>query len=540
MQTMRTARRQMALALCLCAGLLAAAGCDEPTRSEAVAAVELAVPTTRLAVGQSIQLSAAVRGAAGQVLSGRGVAWSSSNEAVATVDGGGRVTGRAPGPVTITAAAGGKQERVELVVEAAATAPGPVARVSMEPDSFLLVVGNTVAIRVPTEDHAANARARILAVPRDAAGAVLLWLPVRFTTSDAAVATVSDSGVVRAVAPGTAVITAQVGTAEGRLAVTVERPWTTTYLGTLPGTPESVATAISPLGQVVGRSGGRGWSWQDGRMTELAIPDSLGTGASVFPGAVNARGQVGGTVIAPSGQYIAQWEGGRVTLVPSSTTWPNTRFGGMNERGEMVGSWVADRCTNNCLGVGWIYRAGQVSQVGTTNTLSQLTLAAINDRGQIAASREFRSVGGALLFENAAAEPTPLPTNPGSSNAADIDEQGRVYGQDYVNFEVRGFVWSPATGVRHFKPLPGGAISGPTRANNLGLAVGRSACAGCPALLPVIFRDGRAIRIEDLLAGGDWIWETAADVNDRGQVVGWGTHRATGVRGALLLTPPAP
>ncbi|MEW5931271.1 MAG: Ig-like domain-containing protein [Gemmatimonadota bacterium] len=337
------------LALALGALPAALAGCDEPTRPEPVAAVDLTVPTTRLAVGQSIQLAAAVRSAAGQVLAGRRVVWSSSNEAVATVDEGGRVTGRAPGPVTITAAAGGKQEGVELVVEPAVAPPGPVARVTMEPDSFLLVVGNTVTIQSPTENHLANARARVLAVPRDAAGAVLLWHPVRFSTSDAAVATVSDSGVVRAVAPGTAVVTAQVGAVEGRLVVTVERPWTTTYLGTLPGMPESSASGINEQGQVVGVSAGgptpgatRGWIWRNGTLTELVVPGK--TAVSVAPGAINDRGQVGGIVSASDGLFVALWENGQPTLAPAI----GGAFGGMNERGEIVGSWRSGFCTRNC------------------------------------------------------------------------------------------------------------------------------------------------------------------------------------------------
>lgn len=68
----------------------------------------------------------------------------------------------------------------------------------------------------------------------------------------------------------------------------------------------------------------------------------------------------------------------------------------------------------------------------------------------------------------------------------------------------------------------------------------RSNCAGCTDAVPVIFRGARAQRVEDLFVAGDWVVQEVTDINDRGQIVGWGTHRATGVRGALLLTPPAP
>jgi probable HAF family extracellular repeat protein len=520
-------------------GLFGQAGCDDPARSEPVAAVEIAAPDTIVMVGQTLQLGVAVRGAAGEELAGRRVAWSSSNEAVATVADG-RVTGRAPGTATITATVGGGQDRVEVAVET------PVARVTMEPDSFLLVVGNTVAIRLPTEDNLANLRARVLAVPRDAAGGVMLWRAVRFATSDAAVATVSDSGVVRALAPGTAVITARTGGAEGRLTVTVERPYTLTFLGLLEGHPGTVATGINELGQVVGRTEGtvmfrpRGFLWQEGRMTEILASGIPGSLFSLFPADINDRGQVGGTVLNSDGELFAfLWEGGRTTAARLPTR--SSSVGGMNERGEMVGSWVSSPCTRVCSGAGWIFRDGVVSPIGSAGPgVPRLTLSAINDAGQIAGTREGSESGRALRLESAAAEPTLLPTSAALSNGLDVDEQGRVYGQDFVGGEIRAFVWSPGGGVTHFLPLRGGAISSATRANNRGLAVGRSGCIACPASLPVLFRNGRAIRLEDLSVAGDWVWEGAADINDRGQIVGHGRNRATGLVGALLLTPPAP
>ncbi|MEW5931270.1 MAG: hypothetical protein AB1941_27715 [Gemmatimonadota bacterium] len=92
----------------------------------------------------------------------------------------------------------------------------------------------------------------------------------------------------------------------------------------------------------------------------------------------------------------------------------------------------------------------------------------------------------------------------------------------------------------HLERLGGGSIAVATDVNSQGTVIGRSDYAACVAPLPVVFRGGSAIRVEDLFVPGDWVWETVTDVNDRGQIVGFGKHRATGVRGALLLTPPAP
>lgn len=556
MSTMRPARgRISALALCLLVALVGAAGCDDPTRSDPVAGVEVTATATRVAVGQSIQLSASVLNGTGAVMTGRAVAWTSSNEAVAAVAADGRVTGQAVGTATITATAGGKQDRVEVAVDPAVP---PVARVTMEPDSFLLVVGNTVAIRMPTEDQVATNAARVLAVPRGASGAVLLWLPASYSTSNAAVATVSDSGVVRAVAPGTATITARIGAVEGRLAVTVERPYTTTYLGTLSGLPESRATGINELGQVVGYSAAsaplavsepvlsRGWTWQDGRLTELGVPDSLGSASTrtVVPWAINARGQVGGEVRSERGTFITRWENERATaLVPSPG--PNLRFGGMNDLGEMVGGWTADRCTRNCDGGGWIVRAGTLSPISNYGAL-RIMPRAINGAGQITGTLyqagSGTESGRAFFLESAAAAAPVFPsTNPILSEGNAIDAQGRVYGHDLVGGEIRPFTWRPGGAVTHLGMLWRGLIASANAANDRGDAVGRNTCISCPGTPPVLFRGGsRAVRVEDLVVASDWVWETVTDINDRGQVVGYGTHRTTGARGALLLTPPAP
>jgi len=60
-------------------------------------------------VGTAVQLSATTKDAQGNTLSSRAITWSSSAEAVATVNATGLVTGvSAGGPVTITATSEGQ------------------------------------------------------------------------------------------------------------------------------------------------------------------------------------------------------------------------------------------------------------------------------------------------------------------------------------------------------------------------------------------------------------------------------------------------
>src|SRR5207302_3427138 len=74
-----------------------------------VASVTVTPSPVSLAVGSTQQLTATLRDASGNVLTGRVVSWSSSNLPAATVSTNGLVTGAAGGSATITATSEGKQ-----------------------------------------------------------------------------------------------------------------------------------------------------------------------------------------------------------------------------------------------------------------------------------------------------------------------------------------------------------------------------------------------------------------------------------------------
>jgi trimeric autotransporter adhesin len=85
-----------------------------------VETIEVTPNPASVAVGDTIQLTATVRAANGTVLTGRTVTWSSSNEALATVDQTGKVAGKAPTTlgtaVVIRATAEGKSGTAEVHV----------------------------------------------------------------------------------------------------------------------------------------------------------------------------------------------------------------------------------------------------------------------------------------------------------------------------------------------------------------------------------------------------------------------------------------
>ncbi len=163
--------------------VLAACGGDPPTRTAGVARLEVTPASLALKLGETRGLSVLVYDARGSTLSVP-VTWASSSAAVATVSATGAVTATGSGTATITAAAGGKSAVVALTVE-----QPRVARVIFSaghPDEVLS--GATAVFRASAVD----------ADGRDAVG----WTPT-WSVSDPALATIDQSGALRAIGAGT-------------------------------------------------------------------------------------------------------------------------------------------------------------------------------------------------------------------------------------------------------------------------------------------------------------------------------------------------
>lgn len=104
-----------------------------------------------------------------------------------------------------------------------ATGPGggggnsaPVASVSLSPGSANLLVG--------VEDTTTLSKIVITPTVKDASGNVLSGRSITWSSSAQSVATVNSTGVVSAVGPGTASISASSGGQNGQISVTVTRP----------------------------------------------------------------------------------------------------------------------------------------------------------------------------------------------------------------------------------------------------------------------------------------------------------------------------
>ena len=166
-----------------------------------VASVTVTPSTASVLAGATVQLTATLRDAVGNVLTGRVVSWSSGAPAVAAVSSTGLVTGQAVGPATITATSEGQSGSATISVTLA-----PVASVTVSPTPVSVLVGAT---------------APLTATLRDVNGNTLTGRVVTWTTSAPGVATVSGTGVVGGVAAGAATITATSEGQSGTASVTV-------------------------------------------------------------------------------------------------------------------------------------------------------------------------------------------------------------------------------------------------------------------------------------------------------------------------------
>ncbi len=246
-----------------------------------VASVTVTPATCPLQVGGSCTLAATPRDAAGAPLTGRPVSWSSATPAVATVSAAGVVTAIGVGTAIVTASADGKTATATVTVT-----PVPVASVALSPATAALRVGG---------------RQAFTATARDAAGAPLTGRVVAWSSSAAAVATIDSTGLLTAVAPGTATVTA---TVEGRTAtatvtvtpvpvaaVSVSPATVTVRVGS---TQAMTASARDSAGGVLT---GRPVTWQSGAPA-IATVSAAGVVTGVAPGTAAITATVEGRTAA--------------------------------------------------------------------------------------------------------------------------------------------------------------------------------------------------------------------------------------------------
>lgn len=230
-----------------------------------VATVTVSPTTLSLTTGSTGELVAVTKDADGLVLTGRPVVWTSSNPLVASVSSTGSVLALAAGSATITATSEGKSATAAVTVTSAIA---PVASFTVTPSTLAISTG---------------AFSQLTAVSKDSNGVVLTGRPVVWTSSNILVAVVSPTGVVTALLPGSATITA---TCEGKTATSD----VTVSLAIKPVNSVTIAPSTLPL--IVGAHGDLIATMKDDNGVVLAGRLVAWSSSNTAVATVNAFGNV--------------------------------------------------------------------------------------------------------------------------------------------------------------------------------------------------------------------------------------------------------
>lgn len=152
-----------------------------------IALVRIAPPAGTVAVGATLALQGEALDGTGTLLPNRVLDWVSSAPTVATVNASGLVTGVSVGQTTISATGEGRTGTALITV-----IPTAIASISVLPNGGTIPAGATLLL---------------VATPRDAGGQALTGRTLQWRSSNDAIATVSGSGLLTALSPGTVTIT---------------------------------------------------------------------------------------------------------------------------------------------------------------------------------------------------------------------------------------------------------------------------------------------------------------------------------------------
>jgi uncharacterized protein YjdB len=171
------------------------------TVAQVAATVEVTPDTATLeSIGETVQMTAVASDANGNTIADKTFTWTSSDDSVATVSDSGLVTAVATGSATITATVDGVSGTVLLTVAQV------VASVEVTPSENPMLVGQTV---------------QLMASARDANESVVPYVSIQWNSSDQDLARVDGTGLVTAVRPGEATVTAEVDLVAGNATVSI-------------------------------------------------------------------------------------------------------------------------------------------------------------------------------------------------------------------------------------------------------------------------------------------------------------------------------
>lgn len=263
--------------------------------------ITVSAPDSTVMVGQSLQMTVVLRDKNGQEVVGAPISFTGRNATVLKVDPTGLVTGLAAGRSSVAVSSSGLRTSIEFDVTPASGGPAPV---------------NSVVVTTPTASVNVGQSVQLLAQALDASGNPVNGVTFAWSSSNTGFATVSATGQVSAVAPGTVSVTATANGKSGSVSITVQAPApavatvTTTVASplTVGKTAQAVAIAKDAAGNVIP---GVSFTWASSQTSKATISSSgLVTAVAAGTTTITASsgGQSGGatlTVQAPAVATVA-------------------------------------------------------------------------------------------------------------------------------------------------------------------------------------------------------------------------------------------
>jgi uncharacterized protein YjdB len=247
-----------------------------------VARVEVSLTSPSI-VGDTVRARATVYDPSDKVLQGRTVTWSTQNPQVASISTSGLLTALSAGTTAVSA-----------------TVDGVVGEKTMTVQTAKPVV-TTVSVSLASDTLAPGTTTQATAVARDASGVVIPGVAFVWSSSNTAVATVNASGVVSAVAAGSATITATGDGKSGSDALTVKVAASATISSvtvtfssssiSVGQSAQATATARDASGAVIT---GQAVTWSISSGQAVATISSGGVVTGVSAGTASIRAVVGG------------------------------------------------------------------------------------------------------------------------------------------------------------------------------------------------------------------------------------------------------
>ncbi len=319
--------------------------------------------------------------------------------------------------------------------------------------------------------------------------------------------------------------------------------YSVTDLGTLFGGSDK-AYGINNSGQVAGTSGARAVLYTNGTATNLG---TLPGGTTSVGLGINSGGQIVGYSNTSGAERGFIYSSGAMTPLGSLTGGPSNAYG-INDSGLTVGSSVASNSRLHAVLYG---PSGSPTDLGTLGGPESHAYA-INNNNQVvgyasALVTYFDAYGNPYVAEE---------THAFLHNGSIMNDLGKLAGATYsyayginnnnqvVGWSGNAFLYSGGM-MTSLGTLPGqGSFSKAFGINDSGQIVGAAYMLGLDPdpfhsqARAFIFEDGTMNNLNSLInSGSGWILQEARDINENGEIVGWGLFN--GQTRAYLLTPTA-